>query len=350
MCLHFPEVTKLTNVHQILTSTFRPSLWNMMTYAINTRATCCLRVISLFYSTFRGSLGSSRQGATSKTFDCLLTWSRLFLSPSRSKRSPIPRRCRMPSPNTRAGEATTEPEERPLRTSSRARYLHVEDVWSGISPCIYFLVASSQYCNISHFRGENAAKLPSVTSEMATEEAAFDLSQLVDILWAAISHKSPCRPRTTRRACRTSVPLLCIKDETRWQITVARGALNPPIVSQSCCPVIYSRRLASTSVFGLFNASFTESITFSHKNMTPRARAHALMRQRETGQAGTRESEADGDGWRNGRMSSVRSIRRACSLHKRTGRRLEEIPVTSAADVGRSRWISRRGIFPDRRR
>lgn len=38
MCLHFPEVTKLTNIHQILTSTFRPSLLNMMTYVINTIA------------------------------------------------------------------------------------------------------------------------------------------------------------------------------------------------------------------------------------------------------------------------------------------------------------------------
>lgn len=35
-------------------------------------------------------------------------------------------------------------------------------------------------------------------------------------------------------------------------------------------------------------------------------------------------------------MSSVGSIRRACSAHKRTGRRLEEIPATNAADVGRS--------------
>lgn len=120
----------------------------------------------------------------------------------------------------------------------------------------------------------------SMTSATATEDAAFDLSQLVDVSGAATSRKSPSRSRTTGRACRTSVPLLCIKDETRWQITVARGALNPPIVSQSCCPAIYSRRLASASVFGLFNASFTESITFSHKNMTPRARArtHAHAR------------------------------------------------------------------------
>lgn len=80
-----------------------------------------------------------------------------------------------------------------------------------------------------------------------------------------------------------------------------------------------------------------------------RVRARSCVR-RETGLAGTRESEADGDGWRNGRMSSVRSIRRACSRHKGTGRRLEEIPVPNATDVGRSRWISRGGIFPDRRR
>lgn len=54
------------------------------------------------------------------------------------------------------------------------------------------------------------------------------------------------------------------------------------------------------------------------------------------GRAGIRESEGDGDGWRNGRMSSVGSIRKACSAHKRTGRRLEEMPVTNATDVGRS--------------
>lgn len=150
-----------------------------------------------------------------------------------------------------------------------------------------------------------------------------------------------------QHACRTSVPLLCIKDETRWQITVARAALNPSIVFQSCCPVICSRRLASASVFGLFNASFTESITFSHKNMTLRARARTCASAGGTGRAGTRESEGDRDGWRNGWMSSVGSIRRACSAHKRTGRRQEEIPVPNATDVGRSWWISRRGIFPD---
>lgn len=42
------------------------------------------------------------------------------------------------------------------------------------------------------------------------------------------------------------------------------------------------------------------------------------------------------DGWRNAQMSSVGGIRRACSAHKRTGRRLEEIPVTNATDVGRA--------------
>lgn len=48
-------------------------------------------------------------------------------------------------------------------------------------------------------------------------------------------------------------------------------------------------------------------------------------------------------------MSSARSIRRACSCHKRSGRRLEEMPVTNTTDVGRSLWIKRQKIFPDRR-
>lgn len=108
-----------------------------------------------------------------------------------------------------------------------------------------------------------------------------------------------------QHACRTSVPLLCIKDETRWQITVARAALNPSIVFQSCCPVICSRRLASASVFGLFNASFTESITFSHKNMTLRARARTCASAGGSegrdgrGRGRAREIGMDGgmDGW-----------------------------------------------------
>lgn len=50
----------------------------------------------------------------------------------------------------------------------------------------------------------------------------------------------------------------------------------------------------------------------------------------------TRESEGDREGWMDGQMSSVRSIRKSCSRHKRTGRRLEEIPVTNTTDVGRS--------------
>lgn len=112
-------------------------------------------------------------------------------------------------------------------------------------------------------------------------------------------HKSAWRSPTTRRACRTSVPLLCIKDETRWQITVARAALNPPIVFQRRCPVIYSRRLAPASVFGLFHASFTESITFTHKNMTlgalVRARPCVSGRKQEMGRA-----ETGMDGWMDG--------------------------------------------------
>lgn len=55
-----------------------------------------------------------------------------------------------------------------------------------------------------------------------------------------------------------------------------------------------------------------------------------------TGQAGRGESEGDRDRWMDGRMSSVRGIRRACSRHKRPGRRLEEMPVTNTTDVGRS--------------
>lgn len=49
-------------------------------------------------------------------------------------------------------------------------------------------------------------------------------------------------------------------------------------------------------MFGLFNASFTESITFSHKNMTPRARARALMRQEGDGTGGD-EGERGRRGW-----------------------------------------------------
>lgn len=43
-------------------------------------------------------------------------------------------------------------------------------------------------------------------------------------------------------------PTLCIKDLTRWLIAIARGTLNPVIVFQSCCPVIYSCCSASVSV------------------------------------------------------------------------------------------------------
>lgn len=60
------------------------------------------------------------------------------------------------------------------------------------------------------------------------------------------------------------------------------------------------------------------------------------MLTREEAKDGTGGDEGDGDGRRNGRMSSVGSIRRACSAHKRTGRRLEEIPAPNAPDAGRS--------------
>lgn len=43
-------------------------------------------------------------------------------------------------------------------------------------------------------------------------------------------------------------PTLCIKDLTRWQIAIAWGTLNPVIVFQSCCPVIYSCCSATVSV------------------------------------------------------------------------------------------------------
>lgn len=167
--------------------------------------------------------------------------------------------------NTRAGEARRRMSTRRTSSGPDSCMWRMSDLGSVLA-FVFWLHRIS--FPVFPIWGQNSA-------EMATDEAAFDLLQLVDIFRAAISYKSPWRSPTTSRACQTSVPLLCIKDETRWQITVARAALNLPIVLQSCCPVIYSRRLASASVFGLFNAPFTESITFSHKNMTLQARAHA---------------------------------------------------------------------------
>lgn len=69
----------------------------------------------------------------------------------------------------------------------------------------------------------------------------------------------------------------------------------------------------------------------SHKDVTP---PDCMCHTEMGGGGGT-------DGRTNGRtdaqMSSVRSIRSACSAHKRSGRRLEEIPVASGTDVGGSR-------------
>lgn len=76
----------------------------------------------------------------------------------------------------------------------------------------------------------------------------------------------------------------------------------------------------------------------SHKDVTPLT---ACVREERERERVDRQDEGKvrgtgTDGWTNGQMSSVRSIRRVCSRHKRTGRRLEEIPVTNTTDVGRS--------------
>lgn len=116
-----------------------------------------------------------------------------------------------------------------------------------------------------------------------------DIILICDLLEPA-SHKQHAEQFNKR-------PTLCIKDPTRWQIAIATGTLNPIIVFQSCCPVIYSCCSATVSVLEFFNALFTESIMFSHENMTPRVWALLYcMCQRE----GARD--------RTGRTRKVREI------------------------------------------
>lgn len=101
------------------------------------------------------------------------------------------------------------------------------------------------------------------------------------------------------------------------------------------------------------NASFPESITFSHENMTPWLCAPLYCMCQSHGATDrvvtTRESKGDWDRDMDGRMNSVRSIRGVCSRHNGGGRRQEEMPVTNTTDLNRCQWISGLRISPDRR-
>lgn len=171
-------------------------------------------------------------------------------------------------------------------------------------------------------------------------------------LWSATNRQPASRKQHAEQFNKR--PTLCIKDLTRWQIAIARGTLNPVIVFQSCCPVIYSCCSAAVSVLEFlmpYSPSQSRSVMRTWLPECERSCTVCVReRERGTGQAGRGKVREIGmDRWTDGRMSSVRSIRRACSRHKRTGRRLEEIPVTNTTDVGRSLWINRRRIFPNRR-
>lgn len=264
----------------------------------------------IIFFIFRLRRGGFGQAATLTTFHCcLLAWSRLFLSPSHSKRCPTPpptSRCRRPSLNTRAGEAwrrmrtrsTTPADIKPGQIPACGGCLNWDQTLHFFSGCI-----ESVFLFFFPIWGPNAANCCQWQQKWLLKRLCLISYNLL----TSSELRCPTNHRGGRQqhACRTSVPLLCIKDETRWQITVARAALNPSIVFQSCCPVICSRRLASASVFGLFNASFTESITFSHKNMTLRARARTCASAGGSegrdgrGRGRAREIGMDGgmDGW-----------------------------------------------------
>lgn len=65
-------------------------------------------------------------------------------------------------------------------------------------------------------------------------------------LWSVTNCKAASHKQHTEQFNKR--PTLCIKDLTRWLIAIARGTFNPVIVSQSCCPVIYSCCSATVSV------------------------------------------------------------------------------------------------------
>lgn len=130
------------------------------------------------------------------------------------------------------------------------------------------------------------------SSSEVTEKAAFDLLQLFCAccwhyydLWSVTNCKHASHKQHAEQF--NKCPALWIKDLTRWQIAIAKGTLNPVIVSQSCCPVIYSCCSATASVLEiLMSHSLSQSCSVI-ENDSPSVIVLVLCvkeRDRETGQ------------------------------------------------------------------
>lgn len=166
----------------------------MMTFAINTGAA---RLECDFIILFRSQGKSGRLSPSCNAEDLRL---RPFdMIPTVSISVPLQT---LPSPADGEPGQDSVPEPESRWSTTHLRDLWERDAWpdtctwrmSDLGSVLAFNFWSHRVSILiffPHFRGPNAAKPPSMSSETATEDAAFDLSQLVDVFWAAISHKSP---------------------------------------------------------------------------------------------------------------------------------------------------------------
>lgn len=139
-----------------------------------------------------------------------------------------------------------------------------------------------------------------IRGKSVIKEAACDLLPLGLYLLTLFWSVTNCHPSSHNQHAEhfNKRPTLCFKDLTRWQISTNRGTLNPVIVSQSCCPVIYSCCPATASVF-LMPCSLSQSYSVM-RTWLPEGERSCTVCVRERVRGMGRQAEGKGDRWIDG--------------------------------------------------